>query len=95
MESLLGNNVRLSHKLTSVAKDGKNWLSTFQTPKGTVQIRSKALLVTAPSYVAAPLLSGEGGVLPEASSLANIYYPPVASVTLAYPNTCFKVSTHS
>lgn len=85
--------VKLSHKLKSVSRseDGPGWISTFETPNGDVSIKSKVLLVTAPSYVVAPIVGSEGGVLPEAKALENIYYPPVASVTVAYPNDAFNV----
>jgi hypothetical protein len=68
-------------------------------------IRSKVLLLTSPAYVTSRVLStstpptsnansattSDSAVLPEAQSLENINYPAVASVTLAYPNTAFKV----
>jgi oxygen-dependent protoporphyrinogen oxidase len=54
-------------------------------------LRSDALVLTAPGYVAAQIVGSEKGVLPEASELEKIYYPPVASVTIAYPNEAFKV----
>ena len=55
-------------------------------------VRSKALVMTSPSLVTAELLgSKEHGVLPAAAELARINCPPVASVTVAYPNSAFKV----
>lgn len=90
VQSILGDKVRVSHKLVAVTREGPAWLSEFDTPKGKKTIRSKALLVTAPGYVAADIFAGEGGVLPQAKPLADVYYPPVASVTLAYPNSAFK-----
>jgi hypothetical protein len=49
------------------------------------------LILYITAYVTAPIVGGIEGVLPEASNLDNIYYPPVASVTIAYPNDAFKV----
>lgn len=95
VQEILGNQVLVSHALQKVEKmsDG-SWLSTFKTSSGALKkIKSKALLLTAPAYVTAPLLSGKDGsegVLPEASELDKIRYPPVASVTVAYPNEAFK-----
>mmetsp|Transcript_18650 Transcript_18650/g.18747 ORF Transcript_18650/g.18747 Transcript_18650/m.18747 type:complete len:569 (+) Transcript_18650:48-1754(+) len=91
VKELMGERVRVSHKLTNVAKteDG-DWLCTFETPRGRKQIQCTSLLVTAPSYATSAILGGETGVLPAASQLEKVYYPPVASVTVAYPNSAFK-----
>lgn len=92
IKQILGNKVRLSHKLIKVSKDGSNWLSTFSTDfNSVVTIRSKSLVITSPGYVTGPIVGDEtSGVVPEAKELSDIYYPPVASVTIAYPNDAFK-----
>ena len=83
--------VRLSHKLINVAKDPDgHWLSTFETEKGLKKYRSKSLLLTAPGYVTSKIVGGPDGVVPVADELDKINYPPVASVTIAYPNTAFR-----
>ena len=59
-------------------------------------VRSKALVVTSPGYVTAEILgNSKNGVLPAAAELGKINYPPVASVTIAYPNSAFKVQYYS
>lgn len=80
--------VRLSHKLSSVerAADG-GWTSTFATPGGARVVHSQTIVLTAPGQVASSLV-GASGVVPSASRLADVVYPPVASVTIAYPNRC-------
>lgn len=47
--------------------------------------------MTSPAYVTSKIFGGEEGLVPEASGLDEINYPPVASVTVAYPNDAFKV----
>jgi hypothetical protein len=54
------------------------------------QISSKALLLCSPAYVTSEILLSD--ILPAAWELKSINYPPVASVTLAYPNSAFKAS---
>lgn len=56
-------------------------------------IRSKTLLLTTPAYATSEVVAGLNGdgVNPMARRLADVNYPPVASVTVAYPNSAFKV----
>ena len=99
VQNLLGSGkVRLNHKLVEVKKttDGL-WQSTFEVSKGDGNSRiskktilSKALILTAPAYAIADIVGGPKGVSPNASRLKEVNYPPVASVTLAYPNDAFK-----
>ena len=65
-------------------------MSTFETPEGIKKFRSKSLLLTAPGYVTAKITGGANGVIPVSEELDKIDYPPVASVTIAYPNEAFK-----
>ncbi|KAJ1428611.1 hypothetical protein B484DRAFT_413292 [Ochromonadaceae sp. CCMP2298] len=90
VKELLGNKVKTGYKLLSVARDGEDWLSTFDTATGKKTIRSKALILTAPGYVTSEIVGGPNGVVPEAKELGDVRYPPVASVTIAYPNDAFK-----
>jgi oxygen-dependent protoporphyrinogen oxidase len=90
-EQLGPERFRVNHKLTSVEKDAEGrWISTFETPEGTKTLRSKSLLLTAPGHVTCRIIGGIGGVVPSSSKLDDINYPPVASVTIAYPNSAFK-----
>ncbi len=88
IQEILSDKVLLSHKLLKVEKDGNEWISTFQTKSGVKKIRSTAVLMTSPAYVTAEILGLN--TIPEAKELENIVYPPVASVTIAYPNEVFK-----
>jgi oxygen-dependent protoporphyrinogen oxidase len=90
VQEILGKKVLVSHKLTKVSRDGEYYVSTFDTGKGSKKvIKSKALIVTAPSHVCCDI-EGIKDLVPEAAELAKVYYPPVASVTVAYPNEAFK-----
>lgn len=84
MEKLLGpDKVKKNHKLVNVQQDRNQWITTFMVGSKIVRYRSKALILTSPAYVTAPILKE---VVPKAMQLDSIYYPPIASVTLAYPN---------
>ena len=84
---ILGPKVRLSRKLVKLSREGDLYVSTFETPNGgTETVKSKAVVLTAPSYVTSKIIGGKTGILPEVEELDAVYYPPVASVTIAYPN---------
>ena len=59
LEILGDRKVRLGHKMKKIRRssDGKSWLTTFETKAGTKVVKSKTLLVTAPSYVVAPIVA--------------------------------------
>lgn len=86
--------IRLNHKLVNIEKHGDEWVSFFQVGPDANNIsvvRSKSVLLTAPAYITADLFkSNKQNLLPEAAELVNIKYPPVASVSLAYPNQYLK-----
>ncbi len=77
--------------------DKNEWIATFLVNKSQTKIRAKAILFTSPAHVTSQILSqSEGeGFDQAAKELNKIYYPPVASVTLAYPNEAFKVMFQS
>ena len=81
----LGDRVRLRWEAQSIARSGDRFVTTFETPEGTKTVASRAVLLTAPAYRAAPMLAGLDAEL--AGELAEIPYPHVAAVTLAYEAT--------
>ncbi|KAL8153496.1 hypothetical protein V2J09_011256 [Rumex salicifolius] len=53
----LGNKVKLSWKLTSIIKqDNGEYCLTYDTPQGLVSLRTKCVVMTIPSHVAAKLI---------------------------------------
>ena len=85
-----GGTVRLSHELIQLRREDSHWISTFKTPEGEKTFRSKAVLLTTPAFVSSHLLQGISDRVTEAAKgLNQIVYPPVASVTLAYPSDAF------
>jgi len=94
-EALGGERVFTGHRLASLTRVGEGedapLEAVFETAGGRKRrVRAKAVVLTAPSHVVAPLLAGEGGLVPEAAELEDVYYPPVASVTVAYPKEAFR-----
>jgi len=85
----LGDKVRCNWTLKTLKKSHRGtYLAEFATPDGSLQFESRSVILTAPAHRSAPLLQD---FAPAASSaLADIPYPPVASVVLAYPNAAFK-----
>ena len=71
VKEIMGDKVRTSRKLIKLSRDGEEWVSTFETPTGTEVVHSKSIIMTAPGYVAAKLVGGDDGILPEASTLSE------------------------
>jgi len=66
------------------AKRGKRrYTARFETPDGERVIETDALILTIPAHAASPLLQGLG--VSGSELLQEIDFPPVYSVTLAYP----------
>jgi hypothetical protein len=57
------------------------------------RFRSKAVLLTMPAHETANILAQPSAspLIPEATELKRIPYPPMNGVVLSYPNTAFRV----
>ncbi|XP_049345961.1 protoporphyrinogen oxidase, chloroplastic [Solanum verrucosum] len=85
----LGSKVKLSWKLSSITKSEKGgYLLTYETPEGVVSLRSRSIVMTVPSYVASNILRPLS--VAAADALSSFYYPPVAAVTISYPQEAIR-----
>lgn len=84
----LGDRVRLSWRLLSLSKanDGR-YTATYDTPEGNRTVIARSVAITAPATATAGIL---GDLAPGAKSIADINYPTVWSITLAYPKSEFR-----
>ena len=83
----LSHCIRTSWKLTAIKKkkDDGIFELTYETPSGAKTIKARTVALTIPSYTAAELFKND---IPEASeALDGFDYPPVAAVTLTYPES--------
>eukprot|EP00520_Triparma_pacifica_P001427 CAMPEP_0118653016 /NCGR_PEP_ID=MMETSP0785-20121206/11617_1 /TAXON_ID=91992 /ORGANISM="Bolidomonas pacifica, Strain CCMP 1866" /LENGTH=541 /DNA_ID=CAMNT_0006545553 /DNA_START=145 /DNA_END=1767 /DNA_ORIENTATION=- len=90
VEKYLGKDrVRLEHTLKSLEREGDDgaFVATFDTPEGDKVIKAKSVSLTSPTATTSKVASN---LVPEASRLSEVYSPPVASVTIAYPKSSFK-----
>jgi len=79
-------NVRVNWKLTSIARTpAGNFKLSYDTPGGQQTVEARTVALTVPAYVAADLL--QGAAPPASEALRSFDYPPVAAVTLAYPES--------
>ncbi|GIM04071.1 hypothetical protein Vretimale_8697 [Volvox reticuliferus] len=83
IERRIKDQVRVNWKLVSLNRDGDRYSLVYDTPEGRVQCYSRAVALTAPSYVVADLIKNE--VPAAAEALSSFDYPPVGAVTLSYP----------
>ncbi|XP_055817995.1 protoporphyrinogen oxidase, chloroplastic [Solanum dulcamara] len=85
----LGSKVKLSWKLSSITKSEKGgYHLTYETPEGVVSLQSRSIVMTVPSYVASNILRPLS--VAAADALSNFYYPPVAAVTISYPQEAIR-----
>lgn len=85
----LGNKVKLSWKLSSIGKlENGSYTLTYETPEGPVTVQSKTVVMTIPSHIASTLLHPVSAVAAEA--LSKLYYPPVAAVSVSYPEEAVR-----
>ena len=66
---------------------------TYETPEGEKKLRAKSVVFTQPACVVADTVRD---IAPEsAKSFEKFYYPPVASVTVAYKRDAFRLEGRS
>lgn len=85
----LGDRVCCNSTLKALKKsDRGTYLAEFSTPDGLLQLESRSVILTTPAHGTAGILRD---LAPTASAaIAEIPYPPVASVVLAYPDDAFR-----
>lgn len=89
MSKRLGSKVKLSWKLSSLKKlDGGGYNLIYETPKGLVSVQAKSVVITVPSYVASSLIRPLSNAA--ADALSKFYYPPVAAVSVSYPEEAIR-----
>ncbi|KAK9804357.1 hypothetical protein WJX72_008949 [[Myrmecia] bisecta] len=84
----LADNIRVNWKLQDIYKKGDTFVLRYDTPEGPKELKARSVALTVPAYIAADLLRRE--CVDAADSLKSLDYPPVAAVTVAYPNSAFR-----
>lgn len=84
--------MKLQWKVTKIEKlpgADEGFKLEYDTPEGPVTVHAATVVMTAPAYVTSEVVKD---MAPAASAaLAKFYYPPVASVTVSYPETSFRL----
>ncbi|GBG00321.1 protoporphyrinogen oxidase chloroplastic [Raphidocelis subcapitata] len=86
----LADRVRCNWKLTSISRDAASGVFTlrYDTPSGPAELRARSVAMTLPAWALADLIKAQAPAA--AGALASFDYPPVAAVTLAYPNSAVR-----
>lgn len=85
----LGTKVKLSWKLSNLKKsESEGYTLTYETPEGLIFVQAKSVIMTVPSYVASSLLRPLSNTA--ADALSRFYYPPVAAVSISYPQEAIR-----
>jgi len=84
------DHIRVNWKLTSIAHDAASGLYTlrYDTPAGPTEVRSRSVAMTMPAWALADLIRAQAPAA--ADALGAFDYPPVAAVTLAYPESAIR-----
>jgi len=86
-----GHRVETEWKLKSLMPPSQHndWSVIFDTPNGSITVFAKAIVCTAPAHAIGNIIKPLDN--DAATALDKVYYPPVASVTVAYPKSSFKM----
>jgi len=89
-----GAPVRLKWKLRNLSwdKDRQEHVLEYDTPDGPARLRSRTLVLTAPSHVTSELIRPLSASA--ADALKEITYPTVAAVTVEYPKSALRDPEH-
>ncbi|WP_099884523.1 protoporphyrinogen oxidase [Synechococcus sp. 65AY6A5] len=79
----LGDSLRLGWRALQLKRAGELYWVGFETPEGSRWVAARQVVLALPAYEAAALLQELNP--PASQLLAEILYPPVAVVALAYP----------
>lgn len=92
--SKAGAPVQLNWKLTGLQWDAtrQEYALEYETPTGARRLRSRSVILTAPSSAAAEMLKNLSPAA--AATLNEIRYPRVAAVTVEYPRSAFRTPAH-
>eukprot|EP00741_Cyanophora_paradoxa_P021764 tig00000241_g21007.t1 len=82
--------VQLGWKLLSFQPSGEgSYVAEFETPEGRRMVEARSIVISSPAYITSELVRP---LHPDAAdALAEIYYPPVAAVSLGYPEEAARV----
>lgn len=86
--SKISGAIRTSWTLKSIQKEDGVYRLRYDTPSGPRDVRTRTVALTVPSYVAADLIRPVSGTA--ANALSSFDYPPVAAVTLTYPESAVR-----
>ena len=88
MAGKVSESIRTNWTLQSIEKEGALYRLQYNTPDGPKTIKTKSVALTVPSYIAADILRPVSAAA--ADSIGGFDYPPVAAVTLSYPESAIK-----
>eukprot|EP00274_Cyanoptyche_gloeocystis_P003742 CAMPEP_0196659094 /NCGR_PEP_ID=MMETSP1086-20130531/33057_1 /TAXON_ID=77921 /ORGANISM="Cyanoptyche gloeocystis , Strain SAG4.97" /LENGTH=600 /DNA_ID=CAMNT_0041992935 /DNA_START=75 /DNA_END=1877 /DNA_ORIENTATION=+ len=86
----VGSSVMLEWTLRSIhPTPSGGFLAEFDTPAGPSLVECRSIVITSPAYVTANLIKHLS--YDASQALSDIVYPSVASVSIAYPDSAFKM----